>query len=382
MMDYENKISKRAASLQPSAIRRFFDLMENMTDAISLGIGEPDYVTPWHIREAGIYSLEKGFTKYTPNAGLTKLRQAIARYQKRRLGLEYDPKGEIFVTVGGSEGIDLALRALVNPGDEVIVPTPAFLLYEDITGMCRGKFVPLNTSDDGFQIDPEKLNALINEHTKAIVLNTPNNPTGTILNEDSLKAVHDAVKGKEIFVICDDVYRQIVYTGNYHSFTEFHDLREQIILVQSFSKPYAMTGWRMGYLCADASVIDRMQLAHSVTITSTPAMFQDAAIKALETDPSGMLKQYQRRRDLMVRRISEIGLDMTEPEGAFYVFPRTDRFGMTSAEFCTRLINEAGVGGTPGQCFGDDRFIRFSYAASDHMLAEAMNRLERFIRSL
>ena len=364
-----------------SQIRQFSQMARQTPGCIALTLGEPDFDTPDAICEEVPAALAEGKTHYIENNGRRDLREAIACYERVHCGMDYTAD-EVIVTAGATQGLFTALFSILNPGDEVIVPTPAFLLYEDITGMCRGKFVPLNTSDDGFQIDPEKLNALINEHTKAIVLNTPNNPTGTILNEDSLKAVHDAVKGKEIFVICDDVYRQIVYTGNYHSFTEFHDLREQIILVQSFSKPYAMTGWRMGYLCADASVIDRMQLAHSVTITSTPAMFQDAAIKALETDPSGMLKQYQRRRDLMVRRISEIGLDMTEPEGAFYVFPRTDRFGMTSAEFCTRLINEAGVGGTPGQCFGDDRFIRFSYAASDDMLAEAMNRLERFIRSL
>ncbi len=364
-----------------SQIREFSQMARQTPGCIALTLGEPDSVTPDAICEEVPAALAEGKTHYIENNGRRDLREAIACYERVHCGMDYTAD-EVIVTAGATEGLFTALFSILNPGDEVIVPTPAFLLYGDITRMCRGKFVPLNTSDDGFQISAEKLNALINEHTKAIVLNTPNNPTGVILNEDSLKAVHDAVKGKEIFVICDDVYRQIIYTDSYHSFTEFHDLREQIILIQSFSKPYAMTGWRMGYLCADASVIDRMQLTHFVMITSTPAMFQDAAIKALETDPSGMVKQYRRRRDLMVRRIREIGLDLVVPEGAFYVFPGIDRFGMSSEEFCTRLIKEAGVGATPGQCFGDDRFIRFSYAASDDMLAEAMNRLERFIRSL
>ncbi len=364
-----------------SQIRQFSQMARQTPGCIALTLGEPDFATPDPICEEVPAALAAGKTHYIENNGRRDLREAIARFERERCGMDYTAD-EVLVTAGATQGLFTSLFSILNPGDEVIVPTPAFLLYEDITGMCRGRFVPLNTSDDDFQIRPEKLNALINERTKAIVLNTPNNPTGVMLNEDSLKAVYDAVKGKEIFVICDDVYRQIVYTDNYHSFTEFHDLREQIILVQSFSKPYAMTGWRMGYLCADASVIDRMQLAHSVTITSTPAMFQDAAIKALETDPSEMLKQYSRRRDFITKRIREIGLDMVEPDGAFYAFPDISRFGMTSTEFCTRLIREAGVAGTPGQCFGDDRFIRFSYAASDEMLAEAMNRLETFVRSL
>ena len=364
-----------------SQIRQFSQMARQTPGCIALTLGEPDFDTPDPICEEVPAALAAGKTHYIENNGRRDLREAIARFERERCGMDYTAD-EILVTAGATQGLFTSLFSILNPGDEVIVPTPAFLLYEDITGMCRGKFVPLNTSDDDFQIRTEKLNALISEHTKAIVLNTPNNPTGVMLNEDSLKAVYDAVKGKEIFVICDDVYRQIVYTDNYHSFTEFHDLREQIILVQSFSKPYAMTGWRMGYLCADASIIDRMQLAHSVTITSTPAMFQDAAIKALETDPSDMLKQYSRRRDFITRRIREIGLEMVEPDGAFYAFPKIDRFGMTSTEFCTRLIREAGVAGTPGQCFGDDRFIRFSYAASDEMLTEAMNRLETFVKSL
>lgn len=364
-----------------SLIRQFSRMAKQTPGCIALTLGEPDFDTPEVICEEVPAALAAGKTHYIENNGRRDLREAIACYERIHCGMDYTAD-EVLVTAGATQGLFTALFSILNPGDEVIVPTPAFLLYEDITGMCRGRFVPLDTSDDDFQIRSEKLNALINEHTKAIVLNTPNNPTGAVLDEESLKTVYDAVKGKEIFVICDDVYRQIVYTDDYHSFTEFHDLREQIILVQSFSKPYAMTGWRMGYLCADASVIDRMQLAHAVTITSTPAMFQDAAIKALETDPSDMLKQYCRRRDFVTGRIREIGLEMVEPEGAFYAFPKIGRFGMTSAEFCTRLIREGGVAGTPGQCFGDDRFIRFSYAASDEVLTEAMNRLETFVKSL
>ncbi|MBQ9046707.1 MAG: aminotransferase class I/II-fold pyridoxal phosphate-dependent enzyme [Solobacterium sp.] len=364
-----------------SQIREFSALAKATPGCIALTLGEPDFDTPAEISAEVMPAIERGETHYIENNGRADLRRAIAEFENKKNGLDYTPD-EVIVTAGATQALFTSLFSILNPGDEVIAPTPAFILYEDITNMCRGKFVPLNTSDDDFQINPEKLNALITDKTKAIVLNTPNNPTGTALNQKSMQAVYDAVKGKDIFVICDDVYQYVIFSDNVPSFTDFHDLREQTILVQSFSKPYAMTGWRIGYLCADASIIDRMQLAHAVTITSTPAMFQSACIKALTVDPTPYVQKYKERKDFIVKRIQEIGLPLTEPDGAFYVFPRIDEFGLSSTDFCRRMIKEAGLAATPGACFGDDRFIRFSYAASDEDLKNAMERLEMFIGEL
>lgn len=381
-MNYDQILNQKIQGVKPSGIRKFFDILEEMTDAISLGIGEPDFVTPWHIRDAGIYSLEKGFTKYTSNAGMAELRREIAAYQERRFRLHYDFASQIIVTVGGSEAIDLALRCLINPGDEVIIPVPAFPLYEEIVKLCRGVSVFLDTASDGFQIRQERLAPLMTEKTKAIILNTPNNPTGCVYTGESLQAVHDAVVHRPVFVICDDVYRQLVYLEDYHSFAEFRDLRGQLLLVQSFSKPYAMTGWRMGYLLADSAVKERLELVHQFMVVSTPAPFQKACINALDFNPHELVETYRRRRAYILQRLREMELPVVEPMGAFYVFPSIQEFGLPSGEFCTRMIREAGLAATPGACFGTEGYIRLTYCYSDEELREGLDRLERFVGSL
>ena len=364
-----------------SAIREFSKLANKTPGCIALTLGEPDFATPQPVCDAVPEALAAGQTHYIDNNGTYALREAVARFEREKNGMDYTPD-EVILTAGATEALFVALFGILNPGDEVIVPTPAFVLYEQIIGLCRGVFVPYDTAPDGFQLDANRLRALITPRTKAIVLNSPNNPTGCVYNESSLQAVHDAVQGREIFVICDDVYRQLNYSSSYHSFAEFRGLRQQILLVQSFSKPYAMTGWRMGYLLSDASVKERLELLHQFMVVSTPAPFQTACIRALGCDVTPMLETYRARRSYVLQRLRDMQLPVCTPDGAFYVFPSIQEFGLPSAEFCTRMIREAGLAATPGSCFGAEGYIRLTYCYGNEQLREGLDRLERFVRAL
>ena len=363
-----------------SAIREFTALAKATPGCVGLTLGEPDFDTPAPVRAAAAEALERGETHYINNSGVLPLREKIAELERTLGGIDYAPE-EIIVTAGATEALFAALFGVLNPGDEVIIPTPAFLLYEEIVKLCRGVPVFLDTAPDGFQIDGEKLASLITPKTKAVILNSPNNPTGCVYTQESLDAVYRAVKDKPVFVICDDVYRRLVYAEDYHSFAEYRELRDRLLVVQSFSKPYAMTGWRMGYLMGDAPVIERIALLHQYMITSTPAPFQRAAIAALDYDPAELVETYRRRRAFVLARLREIGLDVTDPLGAFYAFPSIKKFGLGSAEFCAKMIREAGLAVTPGYCFGGEGHIRLSYCYADGELAEGLDRLERFVKS-
>ena len=373
-----DRLNEAVYSARRSPIREFSQLAAKTPDCIRLTLGEPDFDTPEPVCEAAVEALAAGETHYIENNGAPELREKIAAFEK---GLNY-AADEVIVTVGATEAIFAALFGILNPGDEVIVPLPAFVLYERIIGLCRAVLVPLDTREDAFQIAPDKLSALITPRTKAIILNSPNNPTGCVYDKASLEAVYNAVKEKGIFVLCDDVYRGLRYGDDYHSFAEFQDLREQIIVVQSFSKPYAMTGWRVGYLMADRSVKERLELLHQFMVTSSPAPFQRACIAALDYDFQDMVANYRRRRDYILSRLRGMGLEVRTPEGAFYVFPSIAKFGMGSNEFCARLLTEAKVALTPGLCFGADDHVRISYCCGDHALTEGMDRLEGFLHGL
>ena len=364
-----------------SAIREFSNLAAATPGCIRLTLGEPDFDTPAPVREAVAGALAAGKTHYIPNNGVPALRRAIADYEARAHGLSCAPE-DVIVTAGATEALFLALFAVLNPGDEVIVPTPAFVLYEQIVNLCRGVTVPLPTADAGFQLRPEALAARITDRTKAIVLNSPHNPTGTVYDRESLRAVYDLVRNRGIFVICDDVYRELVYDGAYHSFAEYSDLRPWLLVAESFSKSWAMTGWRMGWLLADEPVRERLELVHQFLLTSTPAPFQDAAIRALAQDPAPMREEYRRRRSLVLDRLSRMGLPVTVPAGAFYVFPSIAGYGLSSMEFCTRLLREAGVALTPGAAFGADGHVRLSYCCGLDELDRGLDRLESFLSHL
>ena len=364
-----------------SAIREYSRLAAETPGCVALTLGEPDFDTPQPVEAAVAEAFAHHETHYIPNNGSPALREAIADFERTQNGMDYTAD-EVIVTIGATEALFVALFGILNPGDEVIVPTPAFVLYEEIIGLCRGRFVPLDTRKDAFQIDPDRLRAAITPHTKAIVLNSPNNPTGCIYTPQSLAAVREAVAGRDIFVICDDVYRQLIYTEQYHSFAEFRDLRKQILVVQSFSKPYAMTGWRMGYLLADAAVKERLELLHQFMVVSAPTPFQRPCIEALRQSVEPMRSVYRKRRALVLARLEAMGLDMTEPLGAFYVFPSIEKFGLPSAEFCRRMIREAGLAATPGDCFGADGYIRLTYCYGDEALQTGLDRLEQFISTL
>ena len=364
-----------------SAIREYSRLAAETPGCVALTLGEPDFDTPQPVEAAVDEAFTHHETHYIPNNGSPALREAIADFERTQNGMDYTAD-EVIVTIGATEALFVALFGILNPGDEVIVPTPAFVLYEEIIGLCRGRFVPLDTRKDAFQINPDRLRAAITPHTKAIVLNSPNNPTGCIYTPQSLAAVREAVAGRDIFVICDDVYRQLIYTEQYHSFAEFRDLRKQILVVQSFSKPYAMTGWRMGYLLADAAVKERLELLHQFMVVSAPTPFQRPCIEALRQSVEPMRSVYRKRRALVLARLEAMGLDMTEPLGAFYVFPSIEKFGLPSSEFCRRTIREAGLAATPGDCFGADGYIRLTYCYGDEALQTGLDRLEQFISTL
>ena len=386
--DYSVLLSQRAQQIKPSGIRKFFDLLEEMKGVISLTVGQPDFVTPWHIREAGITSLEKGKTYYTSNAGTLELREEIVAYLNRRFGLSYDAKREIIVTVGGSEAIDLAVRAVVNPGDEVIVPVPSFVCYGPIVSLASGVPVELVTQEkDSFRLTAEALQAAITPKTKMLILPFPANPTGAIMPKEELEKIADVLRDKDIFVLCDEIYAELTYGKKHFSFAALPGMRERTILVNGFSKAYAMTGWRLGFLAAPAPVTAQMLKIHQFAIMCAPTTSQLAAIEALrngDEDIEDMKAEYNRRRVHVIRRLREIGIDCFEPEGAFYVFPNISKFGMSSEAFCEKLLYDYHVAIVPGTAFGEcgEGFARISYAYSVKHLDEALDRMAKMIEDL
>lgn len=372
-------LNSNLSTLKRSGIRLFTNMAREIPDCAMLTIGEPDLDTPQPIKDAAWAALREGHTHYAPNQGLPALRQAVADYETGR-GNKTLP-GQVLITVGSSQALFTALLGILNPGEEVIVPVPAFSLYETIVTIAGGRVVPLDVTQTGFQITPQALNRLITPRTKAIILNSPNNPTGVVLNEKSLAAVKEAVLGKPIFVISDNVYHLLSY-GPCPDLSLDEELKQQLILCQSFSKPYAMTGWRLGYLVCPEYVMDRLLLLSAGTIAAVPTFLQEAGLAALKEDVGPMREIYRRRRDYVTGRLTAMGLEYPEPEGAFYVFADIKKFGMTSDEFCTRLIREGKLAAVPGSCFGVEGFLRLSYCYAEEELKKGLDRLEGFIRSL
>ncbi len=388
MMDYSRILSKSIQEIQPSGIRKFFDVLENMQDAISLGIGEPDFVTPWHIREAGIYSLEQGHTKYTANAGMTRLRQEIARYLERRFDLRYDPLSQIIVTVGGSEAIDLTLRVLLNPGDEVIIPSPSFVCYSSITAMAHGVPVFIETkAENEFRVTAEEIRSAITPKTKVLLLPFPNNPTGAVMRRQDILEIAEVLRGTDIIILSDEIYAELSYGFHHTSPANIPELQDRTVVVSGFSKAYAMTGWRLGYVCGPCEIIRQMLKLHQYAIMSAPTMSQYAAIEALKNgdeDIEKMRTSYDHRRKLMLKGLRDLGLDCFEPRGAFYIFPCIRRSGLSSEEFCTRFLQEERVAVIPGDAFGPggEGFVRMSYASSVENLEMALSKLGKFLERL
>ncbi len=387
MIDYSSVLNQRIQAVAPSGIRKFFDLLEDMPDAISLGIGEPDFVTPWHIRNAGIRSLEKGRTRYTPNSGLSELRRQISRYLSRRFQLTYDPVGQIIVTVGGSEGLDLALRCCIEPGDEVIIPTPSFVCYGPLAAMSMGTPVYVETKvEDEFRLTPEALKAAITPRTKALVLPYPCNPTGGIMTRKDLEAIAEVLEGTNILVISDEIYAELTYGEETHvSIAQIPGMYERTIVVNGFSKAYSMTGWRMGYICGPRELIGQIIKLHQYGIMSAPTMSQYAAIEAMQygdEDIAAMREEYNGRRRFLLDGLRSIGLDCFEPKGAFYMFPSIQSTGMDSDTFCMKFLEAEHVAVIPGSAFGPggEGFVRACYAASMHDLATALERMEHFLK--
>ena len=387
-MNYEEILNERIQNVKPSGIRKFFDILEEMTDAISLGIGEPDFVTPWHIRDAGIYSLERGRTKYTSNAGMLQLRREIAAYLNRRFDLQYDYASQILVTVGGSEAIDLALRVLLNPGDEVIVPTPSFVCYGPLAEMAGGvpRYLELK-AENQFRLTPEELKAAITPKTKVLVLPFPSNPTGGTMDRRDLEAIAQVLRGTDIMVISDEIYAELTYGRRHVSLANLTDMYERTIVVNGFSKSHAMTGWRMGYVCAPKPVIAAMTKLHQFGIMSAPTTSQYAAIEAMRSgdkDIEHMREEYDGRRRYLVENLNRMGLTCFEPKGAFYVFPSVQSTGLTSEEFCEKFLLEERVAVIPGTAFGPggEGFVRACYASSMHDLAQALSRMDHFLKRL
>lgn len=382
-------IADKAASLQPSGIRKFFDIVAEMDDVISLGVGEPDFDTPWHIRDEGIYSLEKGRTFYTSNSGLKELRMEIAAYLQRTQGLEYHYLSQIFVTVGGSEAIDLAMRAMINPGDEVLIPQPSYVSYEPCVVMADGKPVVIELKEENqFRLTPEELEAAITPKTKILVMPFPNNPTGAIMERENLEKLVPIIEKHDLFVVSDEIYGELTYGGKKHvSIAALPGMQERTILINGFSKAYAMTGWRLGYACGPKEVIRQMVKIHQYCIMCAPTTSQYAAVEALrngDEDVRRMRESYDERRRFVLFTLKEMGLPCFEPEGAFYVFPCIREFGMTSDEFATNLLKEEKVAIVPGTAFGNcgEGYLRISYAYSIESLKKALKRLENYVRRL
>ncbi len=383
-----NPLSEKAVSLKPSGIRKFFDIVSEMQDAISLGVGEPDFDTPWHIRDEGIYSLEKGRTFYTSNAGLKELKVEITKYLKRKLGVSYDYNHEVLVTVGGSEAIDIALRAMINPGEEVLIPQPSYVSYEPCAILADAKPVIINLkAENEFRLTAKELRDAITEKTKVLILPFPNNPTGAIMERKDLEEIAQVIEEKDIFVISDEIYSELTYKGDHVSIVNIPGMQERTILINGFSKSYAMTGWRLGYACGPEAIIQQMVKIHQFAIMCAPTTSQYAAVEALKNgdeDVKQMREAYNQRRRYLMHAFRQMGLKCFEPYGAFYVFPCIKEFGMTSDEFATRFLEEEKVAAVPGTAFGEsgEGFLRISYAYSLENLKIAIGRLEHFIKKL
>lgn len=388
-MDYAKLIAPAAQAMRPSGIRRFFDLAAEMPECISLGVGEPDFKTPWAVREAGIESLELGHTRYTSNAGLKELRIEISRYLERRFGLRYDPMSQVLITVGGSEAIDMCIRTLVQPGDEVIIPEPCFVCYEPITTLSGGVPVPVPCrAEDAFRLRADALAAAITPRTKLLIMPFPNNPTGAVMEKEDLEAIAQVLRGTNIMVLSDEIYAELTYGLQPHvSIASLPGMAERTVVVNGFSKTYAMTGWRLGYACGPAPILQVMTKIHQSAIMSAPTTSQYAAITALrdcDLEIDRMRDEYNMRRRLVVRSFNEMGLYCFEPRGAFYAFPCIQSTGMTSEEFCTRLLEKKHVAIIPGGAFGasGEGYARVSYAYSVEHLTEALKRIREFLQQL
>ena len=383
-----NPLADSIVNIKPSGIRKFFDLVSEMKDAISLGVGEPDFDTPWHIRDEGIYSLERGRTFYTSNAGLKELKEEITNYLRRRVHVDYDDRHEVLVTVGGSEAIDMAMRVMLNPGDEVLVPQPSYVSYVPCTIMAGGKPVIIELkAENEFRLTPEELLENITDKTKILVLPYPNNPTGAIMEQKDLEAIAKVIIEKDLYVLSDEIYSELTYKEDHVSIASIPGMQERTILINGFSKAYAMTGWRLGYACGPRKIIEQMTKLHQYAIMCAPTTSQYAAVEALrngDEDVAMMREAYNQRRRYLVHAFKEMGLECFEPYGAFYIFPCIKEFGMTSEEFASRFLMEEKVAVVPGTAFGDcgEGFLRISYAYSLDNLKEALGRLQKFIDRL
>lgn len=381
-------LSKKVAQIQPSGIRKFFDIVSEMDDAISLGVGEPDFDTPWHIREEGIYSLEKGRTVYTSNAGLTELREEICNYIHRRFHVSYDPKKEVMVTVGGSEAIDIALRAMLDPGDEVLVPQPSYVSYVPCVTLADGVPVIIELQEaDEFKLTRQQLLDHITDKTKILILPFPNNPTGSIMTVEDLKDIVDVIIEKDLYVISDEIYSELTYGSDHVTIASFPGMKERTILINGFSKSFAMTGWRLGFATGPSNIMKQMIKIHQFAIMCAPTTSQYAAIEALKNgaaDVEMMKESYNERRRYILKALRDMGFDCFEPFGAFYVFPSIKKFGMTSDEFANRLLQDEKLAVVPGTAFGDsgEGFLRISYAYSIEELKTALERMERFVNKI
>ena len=383
-----NPLSETIVTIKPSGIRKFFDIVSEMEDAISLGVGEPDFDTPWHIRDEGIYSLEKGRTFYTSNAGLKELKVEITKYIKRSQGVSYNADHEVIVTVGGSEAIDIALRAMVDPGDEVLIPQPSYVSYEPCAILAGAKPVIIELKEENeFRLTAQELRDAITDKTKILILPFPNNPTGAIMEKEDLEAIAEIVREKDIFVISDEIYAELTYKEKHVSIVSLPGMQERTVLINGFSKAYAMTGWRLGYACAPKEIMEQMLKIHQFAIMCAPTTSQYAAVEALrngDEDVAMMRESYNQRRRFLMHAFKEMGLECFEPYGAFYVFPSIKEFGMTSDEFANRLLKEEKVAVVPGTAFGDcgEGFLRISYAYSIDSLKIALDKINAFITRL
>ncbi len=383
-----NPLSKKVETIQPSGIRKFFDIVSEMEDVISLGVGEPDFDTPWHIRDEGIYTLEKGRTFYTSNSGLKELRVAIAEYLRRRFEVSYDPLHEILVTVGGSEGIDVALRAMLDPGDEVLIPEPCYVSYVPCVVLADGVPVTIELKEENqFRLTKKELLAAITDKTKILVMPFPNNPTGGVMRREDLEEIAQVCIEKDIYVLSDEIYSELTYGADHVSIASLPGMKERTLLINGFSKSYAMTGWRLGYICGPQVIVEQMTKIHQFAIMCAPTNSQYAAVEALrhgDADVAQMRTAYDQRRRYLMHAFKEMGLSCFEPFGAFYVFPCIKEFGMSSDEFATRLLEEEHVAVVPGSAFGacGEGFVRISYAYSLENLKLAMERLSRFVGHL
>jgi aminotransferase len=389
MIDYGKVLNKTVTEMKPSGIRKFFDIAATMDDVISLGVGEPDFQTPWSVRKAGIESLQKGKTKYTSNWGLIELRKEISTYLNRKYSLDYNPENEILVTVGGSEAIDAAIRALVEPGEEVIIPQPSYVCYEPITALAGGKPVIVNTkSENNFKLTAEELKSVITEKTKVLILPYPSNPTGAIMEREDLEEIAKVLEGTNIIVLSDEIYAELTFGGKSHvSPASINGMWERTVTVNGFSKAFSMTGWRLGYACGPKPIIDQITKIHQYAIMSSPTTSQYAAIEALKNcdeDVQYMIKEYDMRRRMMVSGFNKIGLECREPKGAFYAFPSIKSTGMTSEEFCEKLLYSKKVAVVPGTAFGEsgEGFIRASYCYSVEHIKEAIERIGEFLKEI